>query len=74
MAGGYQPVVLCVATVRPYFYRLIRTGEPVGGRKIDYHMVDVSKYRYTELRNDEVDALYVYFRSLAGLQPEPAAE
>ncbi|MBX2989613.1 MAG: flagellar biosynthesis protein FlhA [Bacteroidetes bacterium] len=28
MAGGYQPVVLCVATVRPYFYRLIRTSFP----------------------------------------------
>lgn len=28
MAGGYQPVVLCVATVRPYFYRLIRTTFP----------------------------------------------
>lgn len=28
MASGYQPVVLCVATVRPYFYRLIRTSFP----------------------------------------------
>jgi flagellar biosynthesis protein FlhA len=28
MAAGYQPVVLCVATVRPYFYRLIRTAFP----------------------------------------------
>ncbi len=28
MAAGYQPVVLCVATVRPYFSRLIRTGFP----------------------------------------------
>lgn len=28
MAAGYQPVVLCVATVRPYFYRLIRTSFP----------------------------------------------
>ncbi len=28
MSMGYQPVVLCVATVRPYFYRLIRTSFP----------------------------------------------
>ncbi len=28
MGAGYQPVVLCVATVRPYFYRLIRTSFP----------------------------------------------
>jgi len=28
MAAGYQPVVLCVATVRPYFYRMIRTAFP----------------------------------------------
>jgi hypothetical protein len=28
MAGGYHPVILCVATVRPYFYRLIRTSFP----------------------------------------------
>jgi flagellar biosynthesis protein FlhA len=28
MASGYQPVVMCVATVRPYFYRLIRTSFP----------------------------------------------
>lgn len=28
MAAGHQPVVLCPATVRPYFYRLIRTSFP----------------------------------------------
>lgn len=28
MANGFQPVVLCVATVRPYFYRMIRTSFP----------------------------------------------
>ncbi len=28
MANGFHPVVLCVATVRPYFYRLIRTSFP----------------------------------------------
>jgi flagellar biosynthesis protein FlhA len=28
MASGHQPVVLCVATVRPYFYRMIRSSFP----------------------------------------------
>ncbi|MCU0412436.1 MAG: flagellar biosynthesis protein FlhA, partial [Bacteroidetes bacterium] len=28
MALGHQPVVLCPATVRPYFYRLIHTSFP----------------------------------------------
>lgn len=28
LAAGYQPVVLCSATVRPYFYRLIHTAFP----------------------------------------------
>ncbi len=28
IAAGYQPVVLCAATVRPYFYRLIHTAFP----------------------------------------------
>jgi mono/diheme cytochrome c family protein len=67
---------LIVAAAYSYedFYRLIRTGVPVGERKIDHHMVDVSKYRYTELRNDEVDALYAYFRSLAGLPADATAE
>jgi mono/diheme cytochrome c family protein len=63
-------LIVAAAYSREDFYRLIRTGVPLGGRKIDYHMVDVSKYRYTELRNDEVDALYAYFRSLAGLPAE----
>jgi flagellar biosynthesis protein FlhA len=26
--GGYKPVVLCVATIRPYFYRLVHTTFP----------------------------------------------
>ncbi|MBI3579198.1 MAG: flagellar biosynthesis protein FlhA [Ignavibacteriales bacterium] len=28
LVGGYQPIVLCAATVRPYFYRLIHTTFP----------------------------------------------
>jgi len=71
---GTPDLIVAAAYSRKDFYRLIRTGEPVGDRKIDYHMVDASKYRYTEFRNDEVEALYAYFRSLAGLPPEIDAE
>jgi len=67
---GTPDLIVAAAYSREDFYRLIRTGEPVGERKIDYHMVDASKYRYTEFRNDEVEALYAYFRSLAGLPPD----
>lgn len=67
---GSPDLIVAAAYSREDFYRLIRTGEPVGERKIDYHMVDASKYRYTEFRDDEVEALYAYFRSLAGLPPD----
>ena len=67
---GSPDLIVAAAYSREDFYRLIRAGEPVGERKIDYHMVDASKYRYTEFRDDEVEALYAYFRSLAGLPPD----
>jgi mono/diheme cytochrome c family protein len=55
---------IAAAYTRDDFFRLMRTGAPVGDRKIDYHMVDVSKYRYTRLTDDEVDALHAYFRAM----------
>jgi cytochrome c553 len=60
-------LIVAAAYSREDFHRLMRTGAPVGERKIDYHMVDVSKYRYTSMTDAEVDALHAYFRSLAGL-------
>lgn len=59
---------------RDNFFRLMRTGVPLGERKIDYHMVDASKYRYTSMTDDEVDALYLYFQSLAGLSRTSSTE
>ena len=57
---------LTIAAAYSYedFVRLMRTGAPIGDRKIDYHMVDASKYRYTRFTDAEVDALYAYFQSL----------
>ena len=67
-------LVVSAAYTREDFQRLMRTGAPLGERKIDYHMVDVSKYRYIELRDDEIDALHAYFRSMVGLPPETAVK
>jgi mono/diheme cytochrome c family protein len=55
---------ISAAYTREDFIRLMRTGAPAGERKIDYHMVDVGKYRYVRLTDDEVDALYAYFQSM----------
>jgi len=48
------------------FYRLIRTGVPIGEREIDYHMVEVSQYRYTEFTEEEIEALYTWFQTMQG--------
>jgi mono/diheme cytochrome c family protein len=59
---------IAAAYTRDDFFRLMRTGAPIGDRKIDYHMVDVSKYRYIRLTDSEVDALHAYFRAM--LEPD----
>lgn len=55
---------------REDFVRLIRTGTAAGDREIDYHMVEVAKYRYVRLTDDEVDALYAYFQSMLGVNAQ----
>jgi mono/diheme cytochrome c family protein len=67
-------LTIAAAYSRADFHRLMRTGVSLGERAIDYHMVDVSKYRYVEFRDDEIDALHAYFRSLVGLPPETAVK
>ncbi len=61
---------IAIGYSRDEFDRLLRTGQPRHDRPIDYHMVDASKYRYTEMTDAEVGALYSYFQSL--LNPMPA--
>ena len=61
---GTPDLEISAAYSREDFVRLMRTGAPAGDRKIDYHMVDVGKYRYVRLTDDEVDALYAYFQSM----------
>jgi mono/diheme cytochrome c family protein len=55
---------IAAAYNRDDFFRLMRTGAPIGDRKIDYHMVDVSKYRYIRFTDAEIDALHAYFRAM----------
>ena len=65
--------VVAASYSRENFHRLMRTGVPQSERKIDYHMVDVSKYRYVRFSDAEIDALYAYFLALAGLSAEEGA-
>jgi mono/diheme cytochrome c family protein len=60
---GTPDLTIAISYSRKEFHQLMRTGQPRHERAIDYHMVDASKYRYTELTDAEVDALYSYFQS-----------
>lgn len=62
---------LVVAGAYPYeaFSTLLRTGESIGGRELDSHMVRAAKMRYTSLTEAEIAALHAYFR--AQLLPDP---
>jgi len=42
------------------FMRLMRTGVALAERPIDYHMAEVSKYRYIYFSDAEMDAIYKY--------------
>ena len=42
----------------------MRSGEPRHDEPIDYHMIEVSKYRYIDMKDTEIDALYSYLQSL----------
>ncbi len=50
------------------FHRLLRTGEPVGGRTLGL-MGTVARSRFSRLSDAEVDAIYDYLAALAA-QPE----
>lgn len=47
------------------FRHLLRTGEPVGGRKLKL-MAEVSRGRFVHLSGREVDAIYSYLKARAG--------
>ena len=51
----------------PAFRRLLRTGEPVGGPRDIGIMGRVARNAFAQFRDDEIDDLYVFLRSRAGL-------
>ena len=55
IAGGYS---------RDEFRRLLRTGEPTGGRTLAL-MADVAQGRFVHLTDREVDAIYDYLKARA---------
>jgi len=58
---GAPDLNIVAAYTRSDFVRLMRTGVAAGEREIDYHMVEVAKYRYHAMQDEEIDALYTYF-------------
>jgi mono/diheme cytochrome c family protein len=61
-------LTVALGYTREEFFHLMRTGEPRHERPIDYHMIEVSKYRYGAMTDAEIDALYQYFQSLMPTQ------
>ena len=51
----------------PAFRHLLRTGEPVGGPRDIGIMGSVARNAFSQFRDDEIDDLYVFLRSRAGL-------
>lgn len=67
MAGAVKTPDLIVvgAYTRAEFERLIMTGVPVGGRKLNPMMSGVAKTRFARLTPHERDALYAYLKARA---------
>ena len=62
------PLAIVSAYSRPQFHHLLRTGEPVGGRRLGL-MAEVARGRFSRLTDAEVDAIYNYLSALAA-RPE----
>ena len=73
-----RPPDLAIAAAydRDHFGRLMRTGVPMDGRKLDHLMVVVATGRFVHWTEAEVDDLYAFFRALGGrpmTRSEPSA-
>jgi cytochrome c553 len=59
-AGDTPPdLVVASAYSREQFHRLLRTGQPTGGRRLDL-MATVARGRFAHMTNTEIDAIYDY--------------
>jgi mono/diheme cytochrome c family protein len=60
--GEAPPLSVIAGYTVEDFRRLMRTGVPIGGRKLDL-MAEVAVERFTQFTDEEIDALYAYLRS-----------
>jgi mono/diheme cytochrome c family protein len=57
-------LTIALSYTRDEFFHLMRTGEARHERPLDYHMVEVSQFRYGAMTDKEIDSLYAYFQSM----------
>ncbi len=63
-SAGRPDLAIVSAYTRDQFRHLLRTGEPVGGRRLEL-MAQVSRGRFAHLTGREVDAIYDYLAARA---------
>lgn len=67
---GFAPSLAIVAAYSlEDFHELMRTGEPIGGRKLDL-MAQVAESRFAHFTDAEIDVLHTYLRTLADNAPD----
>ncbi len=67
-SGATPDLAIAVGYTKQQFNHLMRTGEPVGGRKLEL-MAEVAQDRFSHFTDDEVRELYNYLVSRAKGQP-----
>jgi cytochrome c553 len=68
---GSTPTLAVVAAYSiDNFRKLMRTGEPIGGRQLDL-MSSVAVRRFAHFTDREIDALHAYLQTLATIPAEP---
>ncbi len=76
LRGGADDFAPSLAIVAAYslddFRRLMRTGEPVGGRELDL-MARVALSRFAYFSDSEIDDLHAYLTTLASTAPDQSA-
>jgi len=67
---GFAPSLAIVAAYSiENFRELMRSGRPIGGRKLDL-MAQVAESRFSHFTDAEIDGLHTYLRTLADAAPE----
>ena len=73
-ADGFSPTLAIVAAYSlDDFRRLLRTGEPVGGRELGMMGV-VARSRFAHFSDSEISNLHAYLRTLASTAPDQSVD